>query len=225
MALVLNYNRNASGFRGRQLGTTGLGGVLIGWDSPGRRKNRTINWGGIQAGNTASVPNGRTHPSAWLLPQRTGGISSYRGIVGSSSVSAATVQIAQIAASIISAASTSFDAYSRAYISADITPFTTLSPQSLATAVWSALASENNLAGSMGALLNASGDPWVEVIEDGLDAKNAMRLVVSAVAGKLSGANSSTITIRNAVADDKDRIVASVDVDGNRSSITYDLTD
>ena len=46
----------------------------------------------------------------------------------------------------------------------------------------------------------------------------------AANAAKLSGAATTTITIRNAVADSKDRIVATVDSDGNRSAITYDLT-
>jgi hypothetical protein len=51
-----------------------------------------------------------------------------------------------------------------------------------------------------------------------------MRLSAAADAGKLSGAATTTNTIRNAVADDKNRIVATVDSDGNRTAITYDLT-
>jgi hypothetical protein len=51
-----------------------------------------------------------------------------------------------------------------------------------------------------------------------------LRLIAAANAAKLSGAATTTITIRNAVADSKDRIVATVDSDGNRSAITYDLT-
>jgi len=63
-----------------------------------------------------------------------------------------------------------------------------------------------------------------EDVESGLTLRQALRLVAAATAGKISGASGSTITIRNPVADSKDRIVASVDVDGNRTSITYDLT-
>jgi hypothetical protein len=62
-----------------------------------------------------------------------------------------------------------------------------------------------------------------EDIESGLTLRQAMRLVAAATAGKISGASGSTVTIRNPIADSKDRIVATVDVDGNRSSITYDL--
>jgi hypothetical protein len=62
-----------------------------------------------------------------------------------------------------------------------------------------------------------------EDIETGLTLRKALRLVAAATAGKISGASGTTITIRNPVADDKDRIVATVDVDGNRSAFTYDL--
>ena len=50
------------------------------------------------------------------------------------------------------------------------------------------------------------------------------RGMVAALAGKLSGAATTTIAIRNAVADSKQRITATVDADGNRSAITTDLT-
>jgi hypothetical protein len=61
-------------------------------------------------------------------------------------------------------------------------------------------------------------------IEIGLTPRQAMRLFGAALAGKLSGAATVTVTIRNAVADDKNRIIATVDGDGNRSLIVYDLT-
>lgn len=61
-------------------------------------------------------------------------------------------------------------------------------------------------------------------IEVGLTLRQAMRLVAAAQAGKLSGAASSTNVFRNAVADDKDRITATVDGDGNRTAIAVDLS-
>ena len=63
-----------------------------------------------------------------------------------------------------------------------------------------------------------------DAIESGLTLLQALRLLVAAEAGKISGAATTTVTIRNAVADSKNRMVATVDVDGNRSAITYDLT-
>jgi len=50
-----------------------------------------------------------------------------------------------------------------ATLEADITPFTTLSPENLAAAVWNALAASFNTAGTMGAKMNSAasaGDPW-----------------------------------------------------------------
>jgi hypothetical protein len=61
-------------------------------------------------------------------------------------------------------------------------------------------------------------------IEVGLTPRQALRLIAAALAGELSGAATTTITIRNAVAGSKDRIVATVDPDGNRSALVYDLS-
>jgi hypothetical protein len=62
-----------------------------------------------------------------------------------------------------------------------------------------------------------------EDIETGLTLRQALRVIAAATAGKVSGGGTSTITIRNAVADGANRIVATVDSNGNRSAITYDL--
>lgn len=62
-------------------------------------------------------------------------------------------------------------------------------------------------------------------IEVGLTMREALRLILAATAGKVSGAAGTSITIRNAVADSKDRIVATVDASGNRTAITYDVSD
>lgn len=64
-----------------------------------------------------------------------------------------------------------------------------------------------------------------ELVETGLTVRETLRLIAAATAGKISGGGTATITIRNAVADDEDRIVATVDGSGNRTAITYDLGD
>lgn len=64
-----------------------------------------------------------------------------------------------------------------------------------------------------------------EDVESGLTLRQALRLIAAATAGKVSGASGTTVTIRSAVGDNKDRIIATVDEAGNRSSITYDLAD
>jgi len=63
-----------------------------------------------------------------------------------------------------------------------------------------------------------------DAIETGLTPRGALRLALAALAGKLSGAGGTTVTIRNAVADSKDRIVATVDSLGDRTAIVTDVS-
>lgn len=62
------------------------------------------------------------------------------------------------------------------------------------------------------------------LIETGLTFDEAIRLIASSVSGVLGGAGTNTVTIRNAVANDKTRITATVDSVGNRTNIVYDLS-
>lgn len=58
-------------------------------------------------------------------------------------------------------------------------------------------------------------------IETNYPLRQALRLILSAVAAKLSGADTSTVTIRD-IGDTKDRISATVDDSGNRTAVTLD---
>ena len=60
-------------------------------------------------------------------------------------------------------------------------------------------------------------------IETSYTLRQAMRLMLSALAAKLSGAETTTINIRN-VGDTKNRITATVDANGNRSAVTLDAS-
>lgn len=60
-------------------------------------------------------------------------------------------------------------------------------------------------------------------IETGYSFRKSLRLILSSLSGKLSGAGTSTVTIRN-VTDTKDRITATVDSNGNRLSVTTDVS-
>ena len=62
---------------------------------------------------------------------------------------------------------------------------------------------------------------WAYVIEGTHTAAQYMRLFAAALLGKLSGAATATNTFRD-TGDTKDRIVATVDADGNRSAVTLD---
>lgn len=60
-------------------------------------------------------------------------------------------------------------------------------------------------------------------IESGYTPRKSLRLMLSALAGLLSGAGTTTVSIRD-IGNTKNRIIATVDLDGNRSAITYDAT-
>lgn len=63
-----------------------------------------------------------------------------------------------------------------------------------------------------------------DAIETGITPRRLYRLIGSVLGAKLSGAGTGTESFRNAVADSKTRVVATVDTSGNRTAITYDLT-
>lgn len=60
-------------------------------------------------------------------------------------------------------------------------------------------------------------------VETGWTPRQALRIIAAALAGKLSGAATTTVAIRS-ITDSKARITATVDADGNRSSVSLDGT-
>lgn len=61
-------------------------------------------------------------------------------------------------------------------------------------------------------------------VEVGVAPRGAFRLMLSMLAGKVSGARTGTETFRSAVADSKDRVVVTADEDGNRTAVVTDQT-
>lgn len=59
-------------------------------------------------------------------------------------------------------------------------------------------------------------------VETGATVRQALRVILGAAAGKVSGGGTNTITFRN-FGDSLNRIVADVDVNGNRTAITTNL--
>jgi hypothetical protein len=73
---------------------------------------------------------------------------------------------------------------------------------------------------------NQNADAYLDradAIETGLTPREAQRLQTSALAGKLSGNGTSTVTLRN-VGDTKDRIVATIDGNKNRTAVSTDVS-
>ncbi|KKM45259.1 hypothetical protein LCGC14_1560990 [marine sediment metagenome] len=60
-----------------------------------------------------------------------------------------------------------------------------------------------------------------EVVEGTITVRQAFRILIAAVAGKTTGGGTVTASFRN-IADDGNRIVATVDVNGNRTAMTLD---
>lgn len=64
---------------------------------------------------------------------------------------------------------------------------------------------------------------WDEVVDGSYTGRQSIRLINSSAFSKLSGAATTTVTIRDA-GDTKNRITATVDADGNRTAVTLDAT-
>jgi hypothetical protein len=117
-------------------------------------------------------------------------------------------------------------------------------------AIWDALTAALTTVGSIGRLLVTNIDATIssrlasagytvpptanqnadalldrtDAIEVGATPRQSLRLMLAALAGKLSGAATNTVTIRNAVADSKNRITATVDANGNRTAVATDVS-
>jgi len=105
------------------------------------------------------------------------------------------------------------DARGKLYMEADITSSSELSPQSLAAAVWSALAASFNEVGTMGNKLNSAGsagDPWGTILPNGYSGEQAGAIIDRLQSminelHKLQGLNASypmTVTQSQRVVDD-----------------------
>lgn len=128
------------------------------------------------------------------------------------------------------------------YMSSEITSAGELvTADSCARAVWESIADRFVESGTFGQKLNAASvggvdydalavavwegapeqtDPWTKVIDGTYTAEDILRIVAGALAGKLDGAGTTLIKIRN-LADTKDLVTAVVDSKGNR--ITVDV--
>lgn len=72
-------------------------------------------------------------------------------------------------------------------------------------------------------ITNMPTSVWGHIIETGHSALATMRLMASVLVGKVSGAGTGTETFRD-LNDTKDRVISSVDENGNRTAVTKDGT-
>lgn len=208
----------------------------------------------------AGVPSGYRNKYTWVMPQKAGGLKSFRESQGSATatlslaagknaegsaagVASATATgqlvvsgagsaagVATVSGNVQAALGAAGSAAGAATASGSITAKGFITGASAGVATASAIRyATGQLVGSIAPAVNleaASFSTYLldeEDVESGLTLRQALRLIAAATAGKVSGAGTSTITIRNAYADGADRIIATVDSSGNRTAITYDL--
>lgn len=68
------------------------------------------------------------------------------------------------------------------------------------------------------------GDIGQQIVEGTLTVQDAMKVLFSTLGGKVSGVTTTTERFRDQ-ADSKDRVVVNLDANGNRTSVTLNLTD
>lgn len=158
-----------------------------------------------------------------MYPQESGDIKvdvqSFGGTAGTFASGRAEVNTSHIAGSAVSTSSAQVgvnvvNAGGTAWASGSLTSGVFASGAITAAAIAAdAIGASELAADAVDAILD-------EQIGDGtLTMRQALRVIFAAVAGKLSGAATTTVTIRNG-ADSANVIVATVDADGNRSAVT-----
>jgi hypothetical protein len=241
----------------------------------GTQSLQSGNWikGGLRNRNVGAFDqtfsaygNGHLHPSAFILPNRSGSISSYTEVyvsiggtanlvpakpmeaTGNLTITVTNAQLDKIAsmAATVGLSITATNAALAAAAAMGATGTLTLSVTSAQLGgIFPILASGSmSITGTGTSFLTALAFMEAEAggatplspeglsaelldnqdIETGYSLREALRIVLSSVAGKVSGAETTTITFRNIV-DDKNRIVATVDSNGNRTALTYDVSD
>ncbi len=133
-----------------------------------------------------------------------GVIAAASDLSGAGSVSASLGALAGMVGALSGSGDASGSPNAYGAMSADILSFGDLTPENIARTI-------------MGYVVERFGASEIDLL-------SAIRLMLSESAGKVSGAGTATETFRSAI-DHKDRIVATVDASGNRTSITLDTDD
>lgn len=174
-------------------------GAFAGAGSAGRNIEASIAGAGELAADATAVARliAALTGAGAITGDPTGVARLAASLAGSSTVAGSASAIAFLAATIAGAATVAAEQRALAHVTADITvgEATTLTADAIAATV------------------------WATVLEAGYSADDILGLIAAAVAGKLSGADGTTITIRD-IGDTADRIVATVDENGNRSAVT-----
>ena len=98
---------------------------------------------------------------------------------------------------------------------------TGLTTSNVGDAVWQYIIGSSE-AQDLLAAAGAAADPLLGVVEGTLTLRDVQRIVLAVLAGQVTGAGSGTETFKGQAGEN--RVVSTVDNDGNRSSVTLDAT-
>lgn len=168
--------------------------------------------------------------SGALTADILGKLEAAATLAGDGDITAALGALAGLASALTGSGALTSDIIAKAFMEADIiVTGDALSSANVGSAVWGALSSANNAAGTMGEKLNDAGsasNPWTEVIESGYTAEEVLRILLAVAAGKTTvtdlGGGLATVAFRD-ISDTKDRISASM-TDSERTSVAIDGT-
>lgn len=206
--------------------TTNGVGALTGSVAMGRAIASTIEGTGALTSNLSLIIQlacADLNGVGGLSASMSGIVQMASNLAGTGNLTAALQLISYVVCNMSGTGAVTANLRGTATLEADITPFTTLSPENLAASVWNSLAASFNSVGTMGEKINDAGsaaNPWTEVIESGYTAAEILRILAAVAAGKSSGQNTNPV-FRD-LGDTKDRVSGTVDSNGNRTSITID---
>lgn len=147
---MLRYNfNNSSSLCARQFGSSFAGSRYL----FSRTELRNFVNGEGVSNRKAGIPNGHLDPSSWLLPQEPGGMSSYRELQFAFSTSLLVGTEGPMTGNVSFSFSHTASLNAVGYITGGVTPFTELSPKTLADAVWNAQKGDYIQTNSMGKTL------------------------------------------------------------------------
>ncbi len=165
-----------------------------------------IDWNNVGSPTTAVDLSGTTIKTSQVIASVSGAVGSVSGNVGGN--------VTGSVGSVVGAVGS---------VTGAVGSVTGLTASNLDTTVSSRLASSSYTAPPTA---NQNADALLDRtagVETGVTPRQGLRAMIAALAGKLSGATGTTIHIRD-TNDTKDRVVATVDSDGNRTAVTLDLT-
>ena len=157
------------------------------------------------------------------------------GAIDAAAIAANAIGASEIADNAITASHLASNCVGAGQIAADAIGSSELAATAvaeIADGVWDEAQAAHLASGSTGESLNAAADKTgyklasdgvdLVVIESGINLRQANALALAALAGKISGADGTTVTIKGAD-NSTTRILATVDSNGNRTAMTLTL--